>query len=678
MKYINVPTTNGNIMERVYTINDFPYNELKNIPTCSNKKNIYYNCSSAFDIESTTIKPKEVDGKYIENPYAFMYHWQFCINNKVVFGRRWEEFTCFLRRLKRAMGITKHYRLCIYVHFLSYEFQFMKEFINIDTMFSKDKRKPMKIITKEGFEFRCSYFLSNMSLNKFCQNSEGCTHYKLADEYDYSIVRTADTKLSEIEQAYCYNDVRGLCECIDDKLKHDTIATIPLTSTGYVRREYRTAMRKNKNNRRIFEKTKLNSDEYTLLKNAFRGGNTHANRFKANVVLKNVYSYDITSSYPSSIQLNQFPVGKFAPVNLNTQKKLDYFINNYCCVLDVSFYKIQTTEYVPYIDIAHCIERKNILNDNGRVLKADFIRLCLTEIDLNIIRETYSYEGLVVNKAEYSEKGKLPKELRTKMMQYYDGKTQLKGIPEKSYEYLKSKNMINATFGMMVTDIAHSEVEYNTETMEWTELKPNLDTALEKFYRSRNNFLSYQWGVWVTANSRARLQLMINKVGKDLIYIDTDSIKFINKKHIKEFEELNNKLLYDAENNDIRAYSEKDGKRYHLGVWDNDGAYDEFKTLGAKKYAYNTDGEFHITVSGMNKKKGAIAVGSINNFKIGTTFNDVGRTVSWYNDVKQHKINVNGCVFLTASNIGVLETTYTLGVTNEYWSLIEKNLTYID
>ena len=260
---------------------------------------------------------------------------------------------------------------------------------------------------------------------------------------------------------------------------------------------------------------------------------------------------------------------------------------------------------------------------------------------------------------------------------FFKQKTQLKGIDEKEYKYMRPKNRLNSTFGMMVTDIAHSEILYDPLTMIWDEDKPDIESALDKFYKSRNNFLSYQWGVYVTANARLRLQTMLDVVGRDVVYIDTDSIKFQNSAHIKEFDQLNEKLIEKAENNDIPAYVDRDGKRFYLGTWDNDGNYFQFKTLGAKKYCFTKqkDGKekFEVTVSGMNKKKGARAVGSIDNFIIGKTFNNIGRTTSWYNDEKIHTITVEGVDIETASNIGILETTYTLGVTNEYWALIQSN-----
>jgi len=685
VEILQVPTSKGIQEETVYNIDDFPYNRLTNLPFCKRKKIAYYNISASFDIETTTIEPEKIGDKYIYNPYGFMYQWQFCVFGIVVFGRTWDEFQLFLARLRVQLNLCESIKLVVYIHNLAFEFQFMKEFIEIENMFSKDKRKPMKV-NSDGIEFRCSYFLSNMSLAKFCENSELCYHFKMTDEYDYRQIRTPKTILTETEKAYCYNDVRGLCECVDTLLEADTIATLPLTNTGYVRREYRKHMN-TKANRLRFVKTALNEHEYNMLRSAFRGGNTHANRFLANMVLSDVYSFDISSSYPTAIEIDDFPMGKFTTVKLNNQMKLDYYCDNYCVVMDISIFNVMLNydAVIPYIDIAHCREKSNIINDNGRVLQADFVRLTITNIDLSIIRSMYTFEGFTVNDAIYADKGKLPKELREKLMDFYAIKTQLKDIDGKEYEYMKSKNRVNSTFGMMVTDVAHSEIEYDINTMEWQETKPNLVDSLERFYKSRNNFLSYQWGVFVTAHARRRLQIMIDKVGRDLVYTDTDSIKFQNKAHIQEFQDINKELIQQAEKNDIPAYvdrtdivdNEEVTNRFYLGTWDNDGNYVRFKTLGAKKYCFEKlkkgEQKFEITVSGMSKKKGAQAVGNIDNFAIGETYSDIGRTTSWYNDEAIKEITINGDTFKTASNIGILETTYTLGVTNEYWALIGAN-----
>jgi hypothetical protein len=102
MEIIPVQTIRGIVNEVVYNINDFPYDNLKKFPKVKNrsKKNpkVYYNVPAAFDIETTLIDGvKDKKGNYIKGlePYSFMYHWQFCIDTYVVFGRRFEELIFF-------------------------------------------------------------------------------------------------------------------------------------------------------------------------------------------------------------------------------------------------------------------------------------------------------------------------------------------------------------------------------------------------------------------------------------------------------------------------------------------------------------------------------------------------------------------------------------------------------
>lgn len=700
MRIIPVQTKNGISNEKVYDVTDFPYEkclEYELVSHTKSKKQVieYYNVATAFDIEASTILPaKDSNGKFVSKPFGIMYQWQFCYDNIVCFGRTWEEFILLLDRLSNVLDLDPDSRrLVVYVHNLSYEFQFIKDFIKIHSMFAKDKRKPLKVVTMNGIEFRCSYFLSNMSLEKFCENTPNIMYPKAKGDLDYRIVRTPRTPLTELEEGYCYNDVRGLCECIAHKMETDNIAEIPMTSTSFVRREYRVEMRKNKKNRYIFEKTKLSVEQYKMLKRAFRGGDTHANRMYTGKIVENVHSYDISSSYPAQIACNYFPMGKFQPVTLDSQGKLDYYCNNYCVVMDIILYNVRVKENqpVPYIDIAHCWKKSKILNDNGRVLTAEYVAITVTEVDLKTIRECYNYDGFEILNAMYAKRGKLPKELIDTMLKFFEQKTKLKGIPDKVYEYMKSKNILNSTYGMMVSDLVHSEITYSQHKFEWLEEPADFEESLENFYKSKNNFLSYQWGVYVTAHARRQFREMVNKVGMDFVYGDTDSIKFVNEIHISEFEEKNKELIKRAEDNG--AYcdrTEADGsvKRFYLGDWDYEGCYALFKTLGAKKYCFHKYNKkkkewyFEVTVAGMSKKKGSERVGNIMNFYEGhKAFEDVGRTVAYYDEAIEekgpHQVTINGDTFTTGSSIAIVDTTYTLGITKEYMKVIGDNFTNV-
>lgn len=683
METFQCETINGKETVVVYNVHDYPFYKITGKLVYKKGKNPkwYINAPAAFDIETTALKKLKLipaaDGTYkTDGTYkceSFMYHWQLCINDKVVFGRTWKEFVYFIKRLRKELNLSDTKILPIYVHYLAYEFQFMKDFFQWESVFAKEPHKVMKA-SIYGIEFRCSYYLSNMSLAKFCENSEGVRFYKMVDKFDYSKIRTPSTKLTDTEKGYCYCDVRGLCECIESLMKEDTLATIPLTNTGYVRREYRHAM-KTKENRANFHKLALTKEQYYLCKKAFRGGNTHANRKHANREIWNVHSFDLSSSYPAAIMLDYFPMGKFSYITLDSQEKLDHYLNNYCVILTVCFYDIKVKDNiaVPYIDIAHCEERSKIKNDNGRVLKADYLKITLTEIDLEIIRNTYDYKGFQVEVAMAAKRGKLPKELRQKCMEFFVKKSTLKGVDGKEYEYMKSKNRLNSTYGMMVTALINNEIVY--DGVQWVKLDPDED-ALEKYYNNKNSFLHYQWGVYVTAQARKRLQHMLDIVGMDVVYIDTDSIKFIGIEHVREFEKCNEETLKLILESDIPPIVEIDNKTYTMGTWDNDGNYIVFKTLGAKKYCdiKEKDGlaVFETTVSGMSKKLGAENIKCPRNFKINRTMENIGRTISWYNESPIHNIMVNGEEIETASNIGVLDTTYTLGITGEYHEILAE------
>lgn len=665
---IEVPIKTGFCKEDIYGINDYPYDKYLSANTVWKYSKSIINIPCAFDIETTNIKCGE--------PYAFMYLWQICINDTVCMGRTWNELLIFFERLIDGLQLSKSRKIVIYIHNFSFEFQFMRSFFQFTKIFARAKRKPIKAECYDGaIEFRCSYFLSNMSLQKFCENSRNCIHYKLDGvQFDYKKIRTPSTKLEEYELAYAYNDVRGLCECIADRLQDDNLFTIPITSTGYVRREYRITMQKNSNNFYNFIRGRLTERQYILLREAFRGGNTHANAIYSGEIIKNVQSFDLASSYPAAMFIDKFPARGF--LQENPEKLEEYIRRDYACLIYAKFVNVsQKISYgVPYIDVAHMrnIDGK-IYADNGRLLRIDgSFEIALTDIDYKIIKNTYNIESIYCGEVHISEYGYLSEDFRSKLLEYFTNKCKLKGKDE--YLYAKEKNKVNASFGMMVTDIAQSTI-YINESGQWEDETPTISDALEKYYSNKKSFLSYQHGVWCTANARKRLQDMLDVIGIDVVYCDTDSIKCIND-HRKDFTAKNEDIIEKIKSAPLPPIVEVDGKIYTCGTWEYEGVADKFITLGAKKYATEKNGKITTTVAGLGKKEGSaeLAKGKgLEDFKIGKVFVDSGRLTAYYNDDLERKtITVNGEQIVTGSNVCLLETTYELGVTDEYYGVIKK------
>lgn len=667
---------NTKAIVKVYTQEDFPYYRIKKSNPLIKPTKRYIEHLMTFDIETTTIE--KTDGTF----EGFMYHWQVCIDGYVCFGRTWKEFLTFLRKMNRSLkNYDEKHKLICYIHNFSYEFQFLYSWIKLENVFAIDKRKPLKAISKDfNIEFRCSYLLSNMNLKKFIENTPNAHYFKGSGDLDYKKVFTPNTKLSMSELGYCYNDVMGLYEAIIYLLKEDTLTTIPLTSTGYVRRECRNNMRKNKKNRKQFLDLKLDDKLYQLCKDAFRGGNTASNRYKTNFINYDVSSYDMSSAYPYAMISGLYPITPFQEEPITSLDMLDDYNNRYCTLAYYSFEKVKLKKGVPfpYIPYSKCIEfiapnyetkfKGKEYCYNGRILEAEFIKIAMTNYDYQIFINQYDYDedNVRVEDFYYSHKGFLPKELTDTVIEFFTLKSQLKGIEEKEYEYMKSKNKLNSLYGMIVTDIIRQE---NLFKDQW---EKGENSTLEEYYSKRNNFLTYQWGLFVTAICRTNLQKAIDKIGLDCVYIDTDSVKFVGE-HDNVFEQINQEMIDWCTQNDIINYVNVGNHKYFLGLYDKEKGYEEFVTLGAKKYAFKQSNKIGITVAGLNKKSGAQELerkGGLSNFKIGTEFFDSGRKTVYYNDDKKHFLTVQGCKIKNASNIALVDTTYTLGMTDVMLSIL--------
>lgn len=681
MQQLQVECVDGMHTENVYTIRELSL--LRHNMECreSTKRGVkYLEIPCAFDIETTNIYKKDADGNIDPEfrPFSFMYHWQFCINGEVCFGRTWREFQDLLDNLTTRMDLDDKRRIVIWCHHLAFEFQHFRRFVNVKDGFYKQERLPLKVVVDGGIEFRDSYILSNMTLQKFCENEPNVKHFKLSgDDYDYDKIRTPKTPMTDYELAYCYNDVAGLVECIRSRMTEDTLAEMPMTSTGYVRRDARNAMRKNQKNRAIFKASALTPELYTMCREAFRGGNTHANIKHAGQELHNIQSFDIQSSYPAVMMMKPYPMSPFFKIKESTFFNHD--LTEYALLIHCRFKELKYKGAcgIPYIPLAKCtgITSDRVI-DNGRILYAGIAEMIITSIDLDIILNEYEAEDFYIKEVEASRYGMLSDEYKSVIMQYYTGKTALKGVPGKEYEYMKSKNKLNSLYGMMCQRMDHDSTIYNGK--DYITTPCNLSEVVAKYYKSYNSFLSYQHGLFVTSWARAALQTMLEKIGRDVAYVDTDSIKCLND-HRKDFEEMNSAIEKEAQKAGAYA-ADKDGNIHYMGVWEYEGTYDDFKTLGAKKYVYRQGEKVVSTIAGVNKKTGSefFKEFGFGVFENGTRLKDSGHLTAFYNDDDIHTITIEGVEIETGSNVAIVDNTYTLGVTDEYLDLLEKALANSD
>lgn len=324
----------------------------------------------------------------------------------------------------------------------------------------------------------------------------------------------------------------------------------------------------------------------------------------------------------------------------------------------------------PYISVAKCAACVRSGNDNGRVLNADFIEMTVTDIDWRIIKKQYEFSDVQVTKAYWSHYGYLPRALIVNTIDYYTKKTSLKGVDGQQLLYDKSKNLLNGIYGMMAQDPVKQDIIYHEGTGEFTEDDAPPESLLEEF--SKHAFLAYQWGVWITAWARLRLQEGIDLCGHNCVYVDTDSCKYLGE---VDWTAYNRKRVRASAQSGAYA-TDPHGKRHYMGVFEDEEPYTKFKTLGAKKYVFeHADGKLQVTIAGVNKKKGGEELarrGGIEAFREGFTFIDAGGTESVYNDSTPYAERMlNGHKIEMSPNICIRPSTYTVSLTDEYRNLLE-------
>lgn len=638
----------------------------------------------------------------IDNPIAWVYQWAFLFDGEMYSGRYVTELVQQLHQIALDCEAGENNRVVCYVHNLSYDITYLHKFLIQE--FEQEPKilaiKPHKILTYiiGGIEFRCSYLLSNMSLDKWSQHLN-CTHKKLVGAIDYDKIITPKDILSDIQWDYQYEDVYTLAECIEKTLKdnNDTIATIPLTSTGYVRRDVRNATKQDKSYRKWFLKTALEVESYKIAKSAFSGGYTHGNRFYCAKIIKgNIGHYDFKSEYPSVQMLEYFPMNRPQLLyKYNVDKPLPFelyqtYCNNYCVFGRVFLQNGKLKEEVtaPYIQVSKIIGKyvlyddRGVYNasDNGRVINfKGWVTMCVTELDMDIILSQYDFDNIVIGDTYISERGNINPYIKTVINDYFTVK---EGETEKYYRD-KTKNKLNGIYGMTATDIFRDTWELQDDEWVNTVLRSdeNIKATLDKYYKSYNSFNNYLHGVYTTAHARHWLikTMIADIIGYDnYIYSDTDSVFFIsNDEIIKRIDDYNDKMIALNKKLGYGVKNVKGGMSYYGTFEDEQDNIKEFKFLHAKCYAYVNDSGLHCTIAGVTAKNKVTEITKeqelqdIDNLRSGFTFKECGgtRALYTYNDISTYVYN--DCVIPYADSCIILPVAKTLSCNIESVPIID-------
>lgn len=615
---------------------------------------------------------------------GFLYIWMFSIDDRVFYGRTYDELKQFLRELCRIFPDRK----IVYIHNLSFDWQFLRNvFPEWDSVFCRNKRK---VLTAEvgSFRFQCSFFLVNLSLDKWAKQRK-LPVTKAVGQLDYNKIRTPLTDLTPAELDYCERDLLVMYEGLKlyrDKYGH--IYKIPLTQTGEVRVDCAKVMRSEYSYRRLQASLMPKTlKDYNYMMSAFFGGDTHANYIHANRVLHGVQSSDIASDYPWQLISRKFPQTVFVDIKTDLKRFMHNERYSYLVTFEVTDFHSKL--FNTFLSRSRCQEIRGAICDNGRVIAADYAIIIFTNIDFELFLRFYEYKDLRILRAKVAINQYLNAKYCRYVLSLYKDKTELKGLPDQEDFYVWRKQCLNGLYGDMVTRDFSTNIVFNGvefESVPPTEESYHID--YEKKQKRRDKlYKSVNIGIWVTAYARQMLWNIIEQLDDQIVYFDTDSVKYLgndngvisgrNMVTLLEHNKIAKRLNIPV--SDLSP-CDTSGRPYPIGVFTSEPklptGYADFKTLGAKKYALRDTPEdpIEITIAGVPKKN-AVLLKNVDDLSDDLIFTpeQCGKNISYYCDDQPVGIDIDGWKLEDKYGICLQPTGYTVGLTLEYMLLLVAN-----
>lgn len=599
-------------------------------------RNKYSNLIGAFDIETTTIFYPEDDPYDPGEPkFSFMYIWQFAIMDQVVYGRYWWEFAEFLDNLHADLNLKIDNKLIIYVHNLKYEFAFMRKIKELRysqdprDFLTRDRNDVIKCVIQDVFEFRDSLAVTEMPLEKM-GDIIGIEKLK---GYNYELIRTPSTPLSEFELNYCAHDVLILTHYMQREAdSFGGVGNIPLTATRKVKRiinanlkelYYRGSMKIKQVNRDSEE----DLDILDTMRRAYFSSILYISAAYKNQMIEDVMHADESSCYPWMMLSKKYPYGKFKKIEKPegiTKDNLCDLITGKPRLIRLAFINLRVKyPRFSFLPSNHKYWTLNGLESlDNRIISARYASITLTDVDLANVIEFYDCDKVdIIEIHEAKKYTYLPDYIIKTVIDLYldkkQGKAKIKEIKktrrptiQEQADYDRLKSMVDRVYGIFVQKPIM--MQYSFDPVQG-EVKP----TGEAYAKSDDDCaVLYQWGVWIVAYARDVLLKINAAIGLEIrnssegekkyinndtvLYCDTDCTKF--KTDINAINIINdyNKSVKEqlrllCWRNNYCKYEELEG----IGEFEFEH-YQSFKYAGIKRYGYIDDNcKFYPIVSGL-------------------------------------------------------------------------------
>lgn len=617
---------------------DFDYSVLSHVNTfyIRRKKQTHYSNECVIMADTETSKDhKHQKAVYENHVCAWTISIRIASHNLVtLYGSIPSDHIECLLNIHKAM---RGDRTFVFYHNLSYDWTFLRQFFfrrfgEPENQLNTKSHYPIMIEFSNGIILKDSLILAQRKLEKWA-NDLNVGHKKAVNAWDYEKIRDQqDASFSSLELTYIEHDTLAGAECIDafKKTLNKKICQLPYTATGIVRESFRKEARKN-NGRDWFLRQYLDFNDVKLSEECYHGGYTHQNRFYKSITIdrfitndKPIICFDIASSYPYALISEKYPSGKFVKWTDMKPSEILKAYKNYAFLFTAEFYNIRLKNPrfpMPVLQYSKS-ETLNAIVDNGRIVKADYVKISICDIDLKLICDQYDFDTdyTICTNVRMTSKDYLPEWFTDFVYGLFINKTKLKGGD--SVQYAIAKAMLNSCYGMCCQHVMQNDIKEDYATGEYNTIIRQTPDVYEKYLKNYNTFLPYQIGIYCTSYAMKNL-FEIGDCLNDIdnwIYSDTDSCFGFDWNEEKLIKYNNKRIDMMTKRGYLPVYH--NGRFYCLGIVEEDKICSEFKGIHSKCYCFRDaeTNELKITVAGVPKNGVKCLKDNIDNFKSGFIF----------------------------------------------------------
>ena len=309
-----------------------------------------------------------------------------------------------------------------------------------------------------------------------------------------------------------------------------------------------------------------------------------------NKTLENVRGYDISSSHLGFILRKKYPSTEALKVEGNEVFR----------ILDKDWYAwIGEFEFV---GLKEKVKLPIDLRKFGYLNEDDNWVLILTNAHWSAFKRLFSCEQVIPRNFFRFENKELQRNYAKMANTLYEEKEHYK---KSSDSYVSSifKFRTELPFGQSIKNpVWHWTVYRDEEKNEFVRERAEEPTFEDMISRIKKSALPMQVGIWTAAYSWAEEVNMILDLGpENVVYGDTDCVKFINKEELVNIIEEHNEEI----DREVKVISNKRNMLEtspKIGRWKDEGVFTQFKAIGVKWYLFNSNKGLEVKAAGADNK----------------------------------------------------------------------------